>query len=211
MTLGAGCPRCGAPVVEETGVWRCGDHGPVTPLWRPSSADYESFAGHVSRSTGVPTFVPWPLSPGWAVTDFGCVASPGHDARACFLTCSGPTDLDGVVELTVVSEEPGVGLGARCAGVVRTDPGVEICERPPDAKVRIDGHPIKLWSVLTSDADNSFDRSVFAGEAGGRWLWVVLRPPSAALLLKDEWTLMDLADLGPELIDLPFGGTPPSW
>ena len=52
---------------------------------------------------------------------------------------------------------------------------------------------------------------MFAGEAHGRWLWLVLRPASAALLLKDEWVLMDVADLGPELIDLPFGGSPPAW
>ena len=43
----------------------------------------------------------------------------------------------------MVSEEPGVGLGARCAGVSQTDPGAEIEGGPPDAKVRIDGHPIR--------------------------------------------------------------------
>ena len=41
-----------------------------------------------------------------------------------------------------------MGLGARCAGVPRTDPGAEIGDGPPHAKVRIDGHPISLWSVL---------------------------------------------------------------
>jgi hypothetical protein len=30
-------------------------------------------------------------------------------------------------------------------------------------------------------------------------------------MLKDEWILMNIADLGPELIDLPFGGSPPAW
>ncbi len=65
--------------------------------------------------------------------------------------------------------------------------------------------------MLTSDTDVSFDRSVFAGEAEGRWLWLVLRPPSAALLLKDEWILMDVADLGPEVVGLSFGSTPPAW
>jgi hypothetical protein len=95
--------------------------------------------------------------------------------------------------------------------LVRTDPGAEIGDGPPHAKVRIAGHPISLWSVLTSEADATFDRSVFAGEAHGRWLWLVLRPASAALLLKDEWILLDITDLGPELIDLPFGATPPAW
>lgn len=211
MALGAGCPRCASPVVDEGGVWHCVDHGEITPLWRPDSADYGSFADHVRRAGTMPTFVPWPLTPGWAVTDFGSVAAPGTAGRASFITCSGPSELNGVVELTVVSEEPGVGLGARCAGLGRTDPGAEIGDGAPHAKVRIDGHPIPLWLVLTSAAERDFDRSVLAGEAHGRWLWIVLRPASAALLLKDEWILMDIGDLGPELMELPFGGSPPAW
>jgi hypothetical protein len=211
MALTAGCPRCASLVIDEGGTWRCEDHGSIMPLWRPSAADYDTFAEHVARAEGMPTFMPWPLSPGWSVTDFGCVASPGRDARATFVTCTGASDLDGVVEISVVSEEPGVGLGARCAGLTRTDPGSEIGDGPPHAKVRIDGHPISLWLVLTSDVDVAFDRSIFAGEAQGRWLWLVLRPASAALMLKDEWILLNVADLGPELIDLPFGGGPPAW
>ncbi len=211
MTLGAGCPRCASPVADDAGGWRCPDHGTITPLWRPATADYEAFAEHLSRAGAMPTFVPWPLPPNWTVADFGCVAASDGEGRASFSTCSGPSDPDGVVEVSVVSEEPGVGLGARCSGVHRTDPGAEIGDGPPHAKVRITGHPISLWYVSTSDAAVDFDRSVFAGEAQGRWLWLVLRPASAALLLKDEWILMNLADLGPELIDLPFGGSPPAW
>jgi hypothetical protein len=210
-SLVAQCPRCASSVTREAGVWRCRDHGVIKPLWRPEVPDYGAFAEHVRRAGTMPTFAPWPLIPGWWVTDFGCVASPGQDGRASFISCSGPSDLDGVVELTVVSEEPGVGLGARCAGVRRTDPGAEIGDGPPHAKVRIDNRPIPLWTVLTSDTDVSFDRSVFAGEAQGRWLWLVLRPASAALLLKDEWILLNIADLGPALMDLPFGGSPPAW
>ncbi len=210
MTLAAGCPRCASPVSEADGVWRCVDHGTITPLWRPGTANYDSFAEHVTRAGAMPTLLPWPLTPGWTLTDFGTVAAPDREARASFVTVTGASDLDGVVELSVVSEEPGVGLGARCAGVDRTDPGAEIGEGPPLAKVRIDGHPISLWPVHTN-ADTTLDRSVFAGEANGRWLWLVLRPASAALLLKDEWILMNIADLGPELIDLPFGGSPPAW
>src|SRR5665811_181949 len=103
--------------------------------------------------------------PGWSVTDFGFVGHPEHDARASLSSCAGASDLDGVVELSVVAEEPGVGLGSRCAGIERTDPGAEIGEGPPHAKVRVDGHPISLWSVSTSESDGAFDRSVFAGEA----------------------------------------------
>jgi len=198
-------------VSEDRGTWRCVDHGTITPLWRPARADYGMLAELLTRSRAIPTFLPWPLGPGWAVTDFGTVARTGGDARASFVTASGPSDLDGVVEVTLVSEEPGVGLGARCSGVMHTDPGADIGEGPPLAKVRINGHPISLWPVPTSDSDSTLDRSVFAGEAHGRWLWMVLRPASAALLLQDEWTLVDVADLGPELMDLPFGGSPPAW
>lgn len=210
MTLAAGCPRCASPVTDDDG-WTCRDHGSITPLWRPETPDYDSFAEHVQRAGTMPTFLPWPLAPGWAVTDFGCVAGPDGDGRASFITCSGPTDLDGVAEVSLVTEEPGVGLGARCAGVLQTDPGADLGEGPPHAKVRLEGHPVALWSVLTSDADVSFDRSVFAGEAQGRWLWVVLRPASAALMLHDERTLVDIAALGTELLSLPFAGTPPAW
>ncbi len=211
MALAPGCPRCPSPVTERGETWVCTDHGPVTPLWRPPTAGYEDFAEHLRRSAGIPSFLPWPMAAAWSITDFGCVGAPHHEARAAFVSCAGPSDRDGVVEVTVVSEEPGVGLGARCAGVSRTDPGADIGEGAPHAKVRVNGHPISLWAVSTSETDVTFDRSVFAGEAQGRWLWLVLRPPSAALLLKDEWILADLSDLGPELIDLPFGGAPPAW
>jgi hypothetical protein len=211
MALGAGCPRCASAVTDADGAWRCPDHGTTAPLWRPAEASYTTFAEHLVHARDLPTLLPWPLAPGWAVTDFGCVAHPGAEARASFVTVAGPSDPDGVVELTVVTEEPGVGLGSRCAGLARTDPGADIGDGPPHAKVRIDGRPISLWSVLTSEVDATFDRSVFAGEALGRWLWLVLRPASAALLLKDEWILLDVADLGPELIELPFGAAPPAW
>ena len=211
MTLAPGCPRCASPVSQDAGGWRCPDHGPIRPLWRPATAGYESFAEYRAQASAMPSLFPWPLTPGWSVTDFGCVGGGDEDARATFVSSAGPSELDGVVELTVVSEEPGVGLGARCAGATRTDPGADLGEGPAHAKVRIGGHPISLWAVSTSESDTTFDRSVLAGEAHGRWLWLVLRPASAVLMLKDEWVLHDLAALGPELMDLPFGGSPPAW
>ncbi|MGH3510361.1 MAG: DUF6758 family protein [Nocardioidaceae bacterium] len=210
MTLSPGCPRCASAVSGSSGNWHCEVHGEVTPLWRPEAAGYDTFVEHLTRSAEFPSLLPWPFPAGWAITDFGCVARPGEDAHATFMTCAGPTDLDGVVEITVVTEEPGVGLGARCAGVDRTDPGVDIVGSP-HVKVRLAGHPVPLWSVSTSEADVVFDRSVFAGEAQGRWMWLVLRPASAALLLSDAWGFSEIADLGPELVDVPFGGQPPAW
>jgi hypothetical protein len=174
-------------------------------------ASYEALTEHLQRCPMIPTLLPWPMSPGWMVTDFGCVGHPDREATASLSSCSGVSDLDGVVELTIVAEEPGVGLGARCAGIDRTDPGREIGDGPPQVRVRIDGRPVSLWSVSTCASDHDFDRSVFAGEAQGRWLWLVLRPASAALLLNDEWILCDVNALGPELMELTFGGNPPSW
>jgi len=211
MSLAASCPRCPSPTLERDGGWRCPDHGEVTPLWRPAVADYDSFAEHLQRSAGFPTLMPWPLSSGWEITGFGCVAVPGEAARASTLSCAGRSELDGMVEITLVEEEPGVGLGARCAEVVHVDPGAEVGQGPPQVKVRVDNRPIALWSVSTSDSGAELERSVFAGEAHGRWLWLVLRPASAALLLRDEWILLDVASTGPELIEIPFGGSPPGW
>ena len=54
-------------------------------------------------------------------------------------------------------------------------------------------------------------RAVFAGEADGRWLWLVMRPASAALLLHDDWLLADVTGFGPEALEMPFGGPRPTW
>jgi hypothetical protein len=52
---------------------------------------------------------------------------------------------------------------------------------------------------------------VFAGEADGRWLWLVMKPASAALLLQDDWLLADVTGFGPEALEMPFGGPRPAW
>ena len=85
MSLAAGCPRCSAPVTESGDTWTCEDHGVVPPLWRPDVASYDSFTEHLAASDGFPTYVPWPLSPGWQVTDFGVVGVPGRprENRPC--------------------------------------------------------------------------------------------------------------------------------
>jgi hypothetical protein len=181
------------------------------PLWRPDAATYDEFAGHLSRAETFPTYLPWPLGPGWSVTDFAAVA-PQEGPAVGSLTCvSGSSALDGPVDVIVVSEEPGTGLGARVAGLDVTDPGQEVGDGPPTVKVRLDAHPVGLWPVSTSGTDGDWDRSVLAGEAEGRWLWLVLRPASAILLLRDDWILRDVSATGPQLVALPFGGPAPSW
>jgi hypothetical protein len=210
MALSVGCPRCATPVAQLDHTWSCPDHGLVDPLWRPREASYDAFVEHLGATARFPTYLPWPLSPGWRVTDFAAVGTVDR-GRAAMTCVSGTSALDGPVDVLVISEEPGVGLGARIAGTVHDDPGAEIGEGPPSVRVRIDSKTISLWPVSTSLTSGEWDRSVVAGEADGRWLWLVLRPASAVMLLRDDWILRDVSGLGPPLVELPFGGPAPAW
>lgn len=209
MLLTPLCPRCPAPVTETGDAWLCGNHGAVPPLWRAAEPSYEAFGEHLARAEGFPTYLPWPMAAGWQVSDFGVVR--GHRrAQATVTAAVGSTVADGPVEVVVVSEEPGVGLGARCAGMVHSDPGHEIAGTRPLARVRIDSQSVPLWPIGTTER-MGLDRSVAAGEAGGRWLWLVIRPASAIMLLNTDWLLADVSGLGAPLLELPFGGPSPSW
>jgi hypothetical protein len=181
------------------------------PLWRPDEPTYDGFVEHLRTAGAFPTYVPWPMGPGWALTDFAVAAAAQGQATAALTCTSGTSELDGPVDVLVVTEEAGTGLGARCAGTRYIDPGHEIGERPPSARVRIGSQPVNLWDISTSSSDGEFDRSVLAGEASGRWLWIVLRPASALLLFRDDWILRDVSGAGPELVELPFGGHRPGW
>jgi hypothetical protein len=212
------CPRCPTPLGEPSdpapgATWACPEHGPTPALRRPDAASYDGFAAALAAAGELPTYLPWPMSPGWTVSDFGVVGgAPGEGtARATVTCCSGTSALDGPVDVFVVAEESGTGLGARCAGTVARDPGAEIGQGIPVARVRIGTQTVPMWAASTADSDRDLDRSVVAGEAHGRWLWVVLRPASAVLLLRDAWILRDVSGLGPPLVEMPFGGPPPSW
>ncbi len=185
-------------------------HGTIHPLWRPDAAGYDTFAELVGRADDLPTYLPGPMSPGWSISDFGCVASEDK-AYATVTTTVGTSDLDGPVEVTVISEDPGVGLGSRCAGTAYDDPGEQIGLGQHAIHVRAGGRAVPMWTVDSSIDDDLFAKSVFAGEADGRWLWLVIRPASAALLLRDEWLLADVTGFGPEALEMPFGGARPSW
>ena len=215
MSLAASCVRCSGPVLESTdspdGPWSCPEHGSTRALWRPEETTYESFTGHLSTTPGFPTYVPWPLGPGWSVTDFATVGDAPGRTRATLTCTSGTSELDGPVDALVVAEEAGTGLGARCAGTKYDDPGTDILYRPPTTRIRIGSQSVNLWDISTSASDGEFDRSVVAGEAGGRWLWIVLRPASALLLLRDDWILRDVSHVGPQLVEMPFGGHRPVW
>ena len=88
------------------------------------------------------------------------------------------------------------------AGLPGPDPGAVFATGPPHALVRFRHHEFPLWHV---DAP---DRAAFAGEVLGNWLWVVLWPDTAGMLLVDPLPLRDLRDPGQDL-DLPFGAASP--
>jgi hypothetical protein len=213
MPLTAGCPRCPTPVARAgaDGGWSCPEHGSIAPLWRPGEVSYDGFVEHLGAAAAFPTYLPWPLSPGWRVTDFAAVGDPEQGGRAVITCVSGTSELDGPVDVLVVSEEAGTGLGSRVAGTPYDDPGAELGHGPPTVRVRVEGQTVPLWPVSTSASTGEWDRSVLAGEAAGRWLWMVMRPASAVLLLRDDWLLRDVSVLGPGLVELPFGGPAPSW
>ena len=177
----------------------------------PAEVGYEDFTDHLRASPDFPSYVPWPLGPDWSVSDFALVGD-GSRRTSGTLTCvSGTSELDGPVDVLVVTEEAGTGLGARVARTSYDDPGGEIGEGAPAVKIRVEGQVVKLWPLSTSSVDGDFDRSVLAGEAHGRWLWIVLRPASAILMLGDDWILRDVSQAGPELVEVAFGGHTPIW
>jgi hypothetical protein len=218
VPLAASCPRCTSPVTGEGESFACTVHGRTAPLWRPDQSDYETFAELVARVDDLPVYLPWPMSPGWSIADFGCVGDADR-VRATVTATAGRSDLDGQVEVTIVSEDPGVGLGARCAGTTYDDPGPQLSSGQPSIHVRAGGRTVPMWLVDDSrleghppgDEDDVLARAVFAGEADGRWLWLVMKPASAALLLHDDWLLADVTGFGPEALEIPFGGPRPSW
>ena len=73
------------------------------------------------------------------------------------------------------------------------------------AKVLAAGHPTPLWTVPGTPED----RTAFAGEAAGLWLWAVVWPEQTGLLMYDEMVLTDLRDAGAEVDLVPCGALSP--
>jgi hypothetical protein len=169
----------------------------VLPRVAPESVE------HVRDLGGVPLWLPWPVPPGWVVSGVGYAGDERSGARATVLACSGPSPLGGAADLLLVAEEPGVGLGARYAGLPGPDPGGGFDAGPPDAKVEAAGHPTALWSVPGAE-----DCAVFVGEGKGLWLWALVYPALAGVLLYDTTALADLRDRGGE-VDLVYGSLTP--
>jgi hypothetical protein len=197
------CPRCGAELAAP-GLWRsdwvCPDHGSVLPLAPPVPTTAEAIAAAMATS-GVPVWAPWPLPPGWLITGLQLAGDDRAPAGAAVLASSGPAPFGGAADLLLVAEEPGVGLGARLAGVPGLDPGDRIVAAPVSARVDVGGHEVALWEL-----GGVTDRSAYVGEADGRWFWAISWPQTAGLLLHDHLALVDLRGNG---FDLPVGAPSP--
>ncbi len=200
------CPRCGRPVHPPglwSSDWQCDLHGQVHPLQPVVQPTVQVLADYARRAA-VPVWVPWPLPQGWVVTGAVCAGDDRSGGRATVVACSGPAPLGGAGELFLVAEEPGVGLGARLAGLPGPDPGGIPLETPPHAKVHSGGHPTALWVV-----DGPPDRAVYVGEASACWLWAVFWPAEAGALLLEDLGLADVRDLGHEIDLVPVGALCP--
>jgi hypothetical protein len=181
--------------------WHCPVHGEVHPLRPPYSPSADGLRG-LLRGAAVPVWLPWPLPVGWLVTGFAGAGDDRTGTRACAVALSGPNPVGGPGEMLLISEEPGVGLGARFAGLPGPDPGEGFATAAPHALVRFRHHEFPLWHV---DAPHL---AAFAGEVLGNWLWVVLWPDTAGVLLVEPLPLRDLRDPGQDM-DLPFGALSP--
>jgi hypothetical protein len=128
----------------------------------------------------------------WYVGGVGWAGDDRTGARAVAFAAAGPSPVGGPADMLLVAEAPGTGLGARLAGIPGPDP--DHLDTQPEAKVEAAGHPTALWPVDAVPPD----RVAFVGEAGGVWLWLVMWPADAALLLLEHLVLEDLREQ-PEL------------
>lgn len=206
------CPRCGEtlrPPGLTSSDWTCPGHGAVPPLQAPHPPSTAWLADLAARAA-VPVWVPWPLPAGWLLTGEAEVGGPRQRPVATVVACSGPNPAprpgmpaELAADLLVVAETPGVGLGAHLAGLDDVDPGEAVARGPAHAKVRARGQHTPLWHV-----DGAGDRAAFVGESAGVWLWMLLWPASAAVLLLESFELVDVRDGGPAL-DPPVGAPSP--
>ena len=158
MKMAPICPRCGGPLTEPSpwaSGWHCALHGEVYPLRSPYSPSGDGLRG-LLRNARVPIWVPWPLPAGWLVTGFAGAGDDRTGTRACVVALSGPNPVGGPGEMLLISEEPGVGLGAHLAGLPGPDPGPGFAAGPPHALVGFGLHEFPLWHV---EAPNGRSRS----------------------------------------------------
>lgn len=200
------CPRCAGPIRPPglwSSAWQCEWHGAVAPFTAVPRACAEALH-QVSEHSAVPLWLPSPLLSDWVLSGVGAAGDERTGAVATVLAMSGPAPLGGPAEFLLVAEEPGVGLGAGYAGLPGPDPGDGFDTGAPHARMEAAGHDTALWSLPT---DGSC--AAYAGEGLGLWLWAVLWPVEAGLLMLEEFHLDDLRER-PSVVDaLPYGALSP--
>jgi hypothetical protein len=174
-------------------------NGPITVV-DPFGA---VIGGEINNLTA-PVWAPWPVPYGWMFGGVGSITGVTVDGGSTVSSWIGPDPFGDPAEVLLVCEEPGAGMGAHFAGLQTNYPPASVGEGPPHAKFGISGRPVPLWSV-----DAEPDRAVFAGEAAGRWLWVIVHPSEASAIVVQPLMLVDARQLGVELTVLPVGDLSP--
>jgi hypothetical protein len=159
--------------------------------------------GEINALTA-PLWAPWPVPYEWTFAGFGYLRDGRPDGGSTVSSWLGLDPFGDPVEVLFVCEEAGSGLGAHFAGLPTNYPPADVGEGAPHAKFALDGRPVPLWSVAGPD-----DRAVYAGEAAGRWLWVVVHPAEASAIVVQPLVLVDARQLGAELTVLPVGELSP--
>ncbi len=192
MSMARTCPRCSGPLrppgLMDSG-WVCADHGEVTAPYARLPHPTHDAIRQLAQEPGVPLWSALPLPGGWTLAGLGVAndARTGH-ARGTVVALAGPCPTGGPADLLLVAEEPGLGLGEHVAGMPGLDPG-DCTRGAPDATVAVAGHLTPLWRCQSDP-----DRVAFVGEALGVWLWAVLWPPEAELVLLEQVQLHDLRE-----------------
>lgn len=169
----------------------------MAPFWVVGRLGPEELE-YVARLAKVPVWLAIGLGPAWVCSGLGYAGDERDGARATVTVLSGPSPLGGAADLLLLAEEPGIGLGARLAGLRDLDPGERISAGPPHSKVSAARHPTALWQVEARPGDVAEpaldDAAVFVGEAKGLWLWLVVWPAAAGVVVYDRIELVDHRD-----------------
>lgn len=204
------CPRCGDGVRPPglwSDSWTCQIHGAVAPL-HPAIMGSDDALRQLGLRSQVPLWLPWPLPADWLVSGMRVAGDDHTGPVAAVLACSGPNPLvvdandSHVADLLLVSEQPGVGLAARLAGLAGLDPGDAVGQGSPHLKLTVGGHDTPLWALETDGV------AAYVGEAAGVWLWTIAWPQTALAVLLEQFELRDVRDLVP-LPELPYGALSP--
>lgn len=176
----------------------------------------QDMAANVGR-VGAPLWTPWPMPDGWACAG---IAHTSDTARPSTVTSWSAQDPFGdPTEILFVCEEAGGGVGAFLAGLPLGYPTAGVGVGPPHARFDVAGHAVSLWAIEgegslprlgeTAAAMVGVDRAVYAGEAAGRWLWVIVYPAEAGVIVIQPLSLVDAHTLGAELTLLPLSEVSP--